>query len=428
MGMSVGGETRRSERGQILRDSELTAAVMRCVAGCAMWVYVANQSERLLGLGHSLFFAANLYAVALLAIVARLHRRELPYPSRLVAVLTVLDHLFVLVLAAIDDGVQSLLAGVLALVVTTDATRRGVRSGVGWATFDALAIACYGLLIDVDRAPFQDRLRLVAWWGWLLVGGAVLAGVTARAAFEYRQRLEDEQSKLAALAKADDERRAFLAVISHELRTPLASIGALCSALGRPEGIGGPGTREEAVALIESHAAHLSGLMDDVRRVSRGDDPREQVPRPREFDVGRTVREAASAAGIDFGRLKVDLHGAPSTMISDQAKLRRVLTNLLENAARHSTGLVDVEVRSVGARVAFAVLDRGTGVSSEIAGQIFERGFSFGHERDSSGLGLWIVRELVLQLGGEVSAQPRHGGGLCVNVSIPAVTAQMNLG
>lgn len=381
----------------------------------------------LAGLGHSVFFVANLYAVSLLAIMARLHRRELPYPGRLVAVLTVLDHLLVLALAAIDDGVDSLLLGVLALVVTTDATRRGVRSGVGWAIFDASGIACYGLLIDIDRAPFHDRIRLVAWWGWLLVGGAVLAGVTARAAFEYRQRLEDERLKLAALAKADDDRRAFLAVISHELRTPLASIGALCNALARPAGIGDLDTRDEAVALIESHALHLTGLMDDIRRVSRGDAPQEQVPRPREFDVGRMVREAASAAGIDFGRLEVVLDGAPRTMISDQAKLRRVLTNLLENAARHSTGPVEVEVRSVGVSVAFAVLDRGTGVSSAIADQIFERGFSFGHERDSSGLGLWIVRELVCQLGGEVSAKPRQGGGLCVLVYIPAVTAQVGL-
>jgi signal transduction histidine kinase len=425
--VSVHGVKRRSGRGRILRDSELTAAVLRCIAGCAMWAYSATQPGGLSGPGHSVFLVANIYAVVLLAIVARLHRRELPYPGRLVAALTVLDHVLVLVLAAIDDGVGSLVLGVLALVVTTDAARRGVRAGVGWAIFDASAIACYGLLIDVDRTPFQDRLRLVAWWGWLLIGGAVLAGVIARAAFDYRQTLEDERRKLAALAQADMDRRAFLAVISHELRTPLASIGALCNALARPEGLEDSETRDEAVALIESHAVHLTGLMEDIRRLSRGDAPQEQVPRPREFDVGRMVREAASAAGIDFGRLQVDLEGAPLTMISDQAKLRRVLTNLLENAARHSAGLVEVEVRSLGGRVAFSVLDRGTGISTAIADQVFERGFTFGHQRDSSGLGLWIVRELVNQLGGEVSALPRPGGGVCVIVHVPSVTARSSV-
>lgn len=384
-----------------------------------MWTYAASRSGGLEWPAHVVFLGANIYAGILLMTIARLRRNKLPYPRRLVASLTVLDHVLVLVMAAIDAGIASLMLGVLVLVVTTDAARRGVRAAVGWAIFDAVAVASYGLVLDVDRGAFGDRVRLVAWWSWLLIGGAVLAGVIARAAFDYRQGLEAEQRKVDELDRAERERRAFLAVLSHELRTPLASITALCRALARPDGIGDEETRAEAVMLIESHASHLSGLMENIRRLSRGDAPTEEAPQPRPIDIARLVREAASAASVGLDRLRVDLDHAPELFVTDPAKLRRVLTNLLENAERHSSGAVEVEVRSLADEVEFSVLDRGTGITPEIAEKVFERGFTFGHERDASGLGLWIVRELVHQLGGTVAASPRPGGGVHVAVRVP---------
>lgn len=405
---------------RLITDSELTTAVMRCVAGVAMWTYAATGGAPLPWQIHAIFAVANLYAVALLTLVVRIHRRSMPYPRPLVAVLTVFDHLLVLAMAFADDGVASMLLVVLTLVVITDAARRGVRAAVAWAAFDASAIAFYGLVIDIERGPLSERLRFVAWWAWVLIGGAILVGVIARAAFDSRQRLDDERRKVAALADAERERRAFLAVISHELRTPLASITALCGALSRHDGLTDEATRAEAASLIDSHATHLTALMEDIGRLSHGDSAHERAPRPGQVELGPLVREAASAAGVDFERLRVGTGVADVTIVSDQVKLRRILTNLLENAARHSSGLVEVEARSNADGVAISVLDRGPGISPAIADQVFDRGFSFGHERDSSGLGLWIVRELVGQLGGTAIAAPRPGGGVQVVVEIPA--------
>lgn len=385
-----------------------------------MWAYSTSQPGGVSWPAQLAFIVANVYAGVLLTIVVRLHNRSLPYPRRLVAALTLLDHVIVIVLAMIDAGIESRLLGVLVLVVTTDAARRGVRAAVQWALLDAATIAIYGLVVDVARGDLASRIRLVAWWDWLLIGGAVLAGVIARAAFDFRQSLEEERHKVDVMARAESDRRAFLAVLSHELRTPLSSIAALCGALARPDGIGDAGVRDEAVNLIASHATHLNGLMEDIQRLSRGDAPTERVVRPTIIEVGKLVRESASAAGVDFGRLRIDLDLAPDKVVTDPGKLRRVLTNLLENAARHSPGVVEVAVRELVERVEFSILDRGTGISPEIADQVFERGFTFGHQRDSSGLGLWIVRELTHQLGGSVAALPRPGGGVHVVVQVPS--------
>jgi signal transduction histidine kinase len=70
-------------------------------------------------------------------------------------------------------------------------------------------------------------------------------------------------------------------------------------------------------------------------------------------------------------------------------------------------------------RLVLRVADRGPGLRPDVAARAFEKGFSFGPERGSSGLGLWIVRELAGVLGGRVWAEARDGGGLMVTVEVP---------
>ena len=108
-------------------------------------------------------------------------------------------------------------------------------------------------------------------------------------------------------------------------------------------------------------------------------------------------------------------------MQSDPEKLRRIFTNLIENAGRHSRDVVEVSADLEDSFVVVEVSDLGPGLALEVADRVFEKGFSLGDERDSSGLGLWIVRELVIGLAGNVRALPHDPVGLTMQVRLPYV-------
>ncbi|MEY2590702.1 MAG: hypothetical protein QOJ67_2686 [Acidimicrobiaceae bacterium] len=431
----VAGRSRPS-RPPLLLDSELTTAVLRAAAGAAMVVlWLADGLADGYGVAGPLIFAAMAYSLVIFAIVARRYVAGDPYPRLLTASLTLLDNAIILGLSAVTGGVSSLLVGVLVLVITTDAARFGVRLAVLCAIADSVVLLVMGLVVDEPHVELADRVRLIGWWAWLLIGGAVLAGMIARAAFEARHdrdvaqqqaaidRMEREIERQARLEleAADADRREFLRVITHELRTPITSIGALSRALAAGAArLDGP-QREEALSLVQSHADHLSHLLESVRDLATATVTGQQRTVLSDVALLDLVRTSASAAGLDAARLQIDLADGTELIRTDAEKLRRILTNLLENAGRHSLEAICVEARLDQRLLTIRVLDRGPGLTDDVASRAFEKGFSFGTERGSSGLGLWIVRELATVIGGRVWAEPRPGGGLIVHVSLPVL-------
>lgn len=417
----------------VLLDSEMTTAVLRVVAGVAMLtLHVAGGLEDSTGFNGIVFGLAIAYSIAVFVVVLRRYVQGDDYPLPLTVSLTALDNLIILGLAAISGGVQSLVTGILILVITTDAARFGVRAAVVWAIIDSVVLLGIALFVDEDALPFDERVRLTAWWAWLLIGGAVLAGMIARATSDYRHRLDRVQQQAAIdrldrelehqarleIERADAARRDFLRVIVHELRTPIASMGALSRALSSGGSTLDDGDRTEALSLIESHAEHLSDLLEEVRGLSSSPSVSATVERA-DADLAHLIQVSASAAGLSSERLDVAITTGARLVRVDAEKVRRILTNLIENAGRHSTDPVRVEASQEGVRLRLRVLDRGSGLSPEVAARAFDKDFSFGTERGSSGLGLWIVRELTTMLGGSVWAEPRDGGGLSVHVELP---------
>ena len=105
----------------------------------------------------------------------------------------------------------------------------------------------------------------------------------------------------------------------------------------------------------------------------------------------------------------------------DAQGLRRVLTNLLENAARHGRGLpIDVQcARTDDHLLTLSVLDRGPGVPQESLGEMTEKFVSLSDRRGTAGLGLWIVQQIIDALGGTLAFSARDGGGLAATFSVP---------
>jgi signal transduction histidine kinase len=350
-------------------------------------------------------------------------------------VLSLLSGGFVVAAVAVTGGSRSPLLPVAITVVISTAIRFDMARSLAVAVGMAAGLSAAILWVPEPAVPWGERVRDAAWWSWLMVAVALLVGVLSQAADLARQarakaeaeaeaehsRLEQEHSLRLKLEAMDEARRDFLAALAHDFRTPIASIAALSTALARRAADLDPEERAEVAQLIEGHARHLGAMLSEVRELAVSESlAGERRVELSDIYMPDLIRASAAAAGLASERLVTEIEPGVTLLRTDGEKTLRILANLLQNAAKHSPADQPVEVRlaRLNGLVELAVLDRGPGISSEIASRAFEKAVGFGPHR-STGLGMWIVARFVDALQGSVWVEPRPGGGLIVRVRFP---------
>jgi signal transduction histidine kinase len=227
---------------------------------------------------------------------------------------------------------------------------------------------------------------------------------------------------------ANQTKTDFLAVISHDLRTPLNAILGYSDLLllGIPDTLADGAT--ESVRRVRTAATHLVYLIDELLSYARLES-RHEVLHFSDAVVQRIADEVTAVIQplADGRSLKfiVDMPAEPLTLETDPDKLRQALLNLVSNAVKYTD---DGEVRlSAGQTesddIVITVSDSGIGIAEENLQRIFDpfwqvseaqRGPSTG-----TGLGLSVVRELVQQLGGEITVRSVLGDGSIFTLTIP---------
>jgi signal transduction histidine kinase len=370
---------------------------------------------------------ADLYAVAMLfAVLASpvFQRNRLALRS-----MTVLDNAIILGLMALTDGVMSPLLVVLFLVIVTDAARYGAGPAVKAAVADVVAIC---VMAAVSQGPLSSagEVREVSWAAWLLIGGAALAGLIASARNAALLELAIAESRVAlrvteaelerdahdqAVALAES-RRDFLRALAHDFRTPVVAAAALADALTQTTRPLTDDQRHEVGALLVAHTQHISGILDEVRAVADAYSTGIAGPdEPRDVPLLALLRQVA-----------VSEHAQPLSIVCPADlhvhvpphHLRRILDNLVDNACRHGgRETVTLSAAVDHGRVVIAVLDRGPGIPDGDLSRVLQKGIGLGHNRGTSGLGLWIVSELAAGMGATFKVQNREGGGLSVSLT-----------
>jgi two-component system sensor histidine kinase BaeS len=179
----------------------------------------------------------------------------------------------------------------------------------------------------------------------------------------------------------------------------------------------------EHLAPIHAQVRAIEQLIDDLRTVALAEAGSLTLSRE-PTDLGVLADEAvadfrarADAAGV---ALTVDAEPDAAVVSAEQARIRQVLANLLDNALRHTPagGSVRVAVRPVGDWVAVTVADTGSGIPPELLPRVFDR-FVKGDGSVGSGLGLAIARELVEGHGGTISVQSASGAGTTISFRLP---------
>jgi signal transduction histidine kinase len=240
---------------------------------------------------------------------------------------------------------------------------------------------------------------------------------------------QDEIGRLAAtmnqmLGRLDDSRemrRRFTSDASHELRSPVASIRQHAEvALAHPDRT----TVGELAGAVLDESRRVQDLVEDLLVLAAVDeDGLAQVRDPVDLD-DLVLAQAQDLRA--FGTVEVDTSAVSGGRVrGDAVRLRRVVRNLLDNAARHARSLVAVGLREQGGAVVLWVDDDGAGIPPERRSQVFERFVRLDEARTrdggGTGLGLAIVAEVVAAHGGTVVAAERPGGGGRIEIRLPVL-------
>jgi K+-sensing histidine kinase KdpD len=256
-----------------------------------------------------------------------------------------------------------------------------------------------------------------------------LLAVTARLEQAQREeeRLTGELDRLAIIAEVDEQRSALLRSVSHELRTPLATIRAVSSDL-QGDAPYDDATRAELLGLVSDEAERLDRLVSNLLSMSRIEAgsfaPERQAVELTELLAATTARLRRLTKDH---RLELDVPPDVPLVDADYTQLDLVVTNLIENATRHSPprSTIRVGARPRGPMVEIWVEDRGDGVIATDRKRIFEP-FHRGHGSRSSGIGLAICKAVVEAHGGTIGVADAQGGGARFTFTMPVVAAAID--
>jgi signal transduction histidine kinase len=232
-----------------------------------------------------------------------------------------------------------------------------------------------------------------------------------------------ETENLSAMAK-------IAGSVAHEFRNPLNSLFLSADLL--EDELAGSGALQEAItptlAAIREEVERLNQIITHYLSLSKVASNTPEV-----VDLGATVRAFAEewrAQAVERGiDLRVRVHDGDPRVSADPNQVRRVLVNLVDNAfdaiveqeasARARSGVVTLSVRPLRAVVKLTVRDNGPGIPAAIRDRVLEAFFT--SKAQGSGLGLYLVREIVLAHGGDLTLTSPRGRGTSVVTRWPRV-------
>ena len=222
----------------------------------------------------------------------------------------------------------------------------------------------------------------------------------------------------------------FVATVSHELRTPLAAIYGAAVTLQRTDVTLGDDLRAQLLQILSGESERLTSIVEDILLASHLDSGRLQlaVQSCDPVELAESVLESAGThlpAGISLALTAPK--DAPAVAV-DAGQLRQVLANLVDNAIKYSPdgGPVEVTIEPAGGNVRLAVRDEGLGIPPGEQGRIFDKFYRLDPQMQrgigGTGLGLYICRELVRRMNGDIWVES-DGGGSTFFVEVPAASA-----
>ena len=231
----------------------------------------------------------------------------------------------------------------------------------------------------------------------------------------------------ADLDVARGHERAFLLSVSHDLRTPLTSIRGYAEAIADGT-VEGKDARIRAADVISSESRRLERLVADLLDLARLDAHQFSL-HPAPVDARAVVRDAVEAFGPAAAELGLALDvdtGDVVPVVADAQRLAQIVANLVENALKFATTRVGIGVAADNGRVVLHVDDDGAGIAPADLPRVFERLYTsrtVPGRTLGTGIGLAIVHELAVAMGGDARVEPLDRVGTRFVVTFPSAVS-----
>ena len=241
-------------------------------------------------------------------------------------------------------------------------------------------------------------------------------------AFRQMQNRLGEQWR--SLTRQDQERRELVANISHDLRTPLASLHGYLETLSLKDATLTAEERRRYLGIALDQSRKVGGLAQSLLELVRLEHGFVQPVLERFSlidllqDIFQKFELAAEARHVE---LKASFVPNLPTVCADLGLIERVLTNLVDNALRHTPqgGEIELDLKPRGALVEVTVSDTGPGIAPQLREGLFLRPFNIGGARRDGGLGLRIVHRILQLHGREIQLLDVAGRGATFRFSLP---------
>jgi len=234
------------------------------------------------------------------------------------------------------------------------------------------------------------------------------------------------------LTENDRIRRELLAHLSHDLRTPLATMQGYIETLTIKGGDLSRVEQQEYLATVQRNVNQLKRLIDQIFELAHLENGQVTV-NLETFAIGELLHDILAKFTLKAADKKIALSLQPQPcqfiVYSDIAKLERIMTNLLENAIRHTDigGEIVITVAQQTTEIKVSVTDNGSGISKEDIAYIFDARYRASNAIEDNtqhaGLGLAISQKLSQVINSELLVKSELGAGSCFSLSVPCIKA-----
>ncbi|MCL1956359.1 MAG: GAF domain-containing protein [Fibromonadales bacterium] len=255
-----------------------------------------------------------------------------------------------------------------------------------------------------------------------IMSGAIMRNV-------YSTRLQQSLDKVVALSKSKDE---FLSKISHEIRTPMNAILGIAEIQLQNETAP---QKKEALGIIHNSGRSLLHIVNDLLDLSKIEAKKMELV-PVKYDVASLINDTVQlyAARIEKKLIKFNLkvdENIPAELLGDELRIKQILNNILSNAFKYTdAGEISMSIAAEKIKdkdsdimLIFHISDTGQGMTEEQKSKIFDEYYRFNLVNNrmvsGTGLGMTIVQNLVIIMGGNISIESEINKGSTFTISLP---------
>ncbi|AZN31257.1 HAMP domain-containing sensor histidine kinase [Pseudoalteromonas sp. Xi13] len=237
----------------------------------------------------------------------------------------------------------------------------------------------------------------------------------------------DEQFK--ALEQSDKQRKELLTHLSHDLRTPLASLQGFLEVLNQSGSQLSAQEQQEYLHVSLNNCAQLKQLIEQIFELAHLENGEISIHKET-FNLGELIYDCIAKFSLTAEKKGLNLTVEPAIcdfpVVADIAKLERVLSNLIDNAIRHTPkgGSIAVNVKRIDEKQLFVqVSDTGVGIKHDELNAIFNPHYQASNSnnegRQQGGLGLAICKGLLKLMDSDINVQSELGKGTMFSFNLP---------